>query len=196
MTRRPAPWSRVRTTRAHDFTILRVREDWFADPRDGTEHPRAIIEADEWANVVALTPDDRVVMVRQFRFGSGSDSLELPGGVVAPTETPARAAARELEEETGYRPGSIQPVGWLWSNPAHFTNRVHTFVARGCDKLHDGTLESAEDVIVELVERSAIPHLIRSGEIRHALHVAALHLARLAEEDEQRSGPASPSGRR
>lgn len=184
----------MRTTRAYDFTILRIREDWFADPRDGSEHPRAIIDADEWANVVALTPDDRVVMVRQFRFGSQSDSLELPGGVVDPTETPLRAAARELEEETGYRPATIDTVGWLWSNPAHFTNRVHTFVGRGCEKVHDGMLEGAEDLVVELVERAAIPQLIRSGEIRHALHVAALHLARLSEDEGERgSGSAGTS---
>lgn len=172
----------MRTTREHDFTILRIHEDIFVDPRDGTEHPRAIIDADDWANVVALTPDDKVVMVRQFRFGSQSDSLELPGGVVGAHETPVQAAARELEEETGYRPGSIEPIGWLWSNPAHFTNRVHTFLARGCERVHDGRLEGSEDLVVEVVQRHAIPELIRTGEIRHALHVAALHLARVAED--------------
>ena len=98
MSRRPAPWTRIRSGLEQDFTILRVHEDWFVDPRDGTEHPRAIIDADDWANVVALTPDDKVVMVRQFRFGSQSDSLELPGGVVDAHETPVQAAARELEE--------------------------------------------------------------------------------------------------
>jgi ADP-ribose pyrophosphatase len=179
---RPRPWKRLRTLRTEDYQILRVREDVFADPRSGEEHPRVIIDAHDWANVVAITTDDRVVLVRQWRFGSRSEGLEVPGGVVDEDETPAQAAARELEEETGYRPGSIEPIGWLWSNPAHFTNRVHTFVARGCERVHDGKLEGAEDVVVELVERSAIPELIRKGEIRHALHVAALHLARVAED--------------
>ena len=182
MSRRPAPWTRIRSGLEQDFTILRVHEDWFVDPRDGTEHPRAIIDADDWANVVALTPDDKVVMVRQFRFGSQSDSLELPGGVVGAHETPPQAAARELEEETGYRHASIEPIGWLWSNPAHFTNRVHTFLARGCERVHDGRPEGSEDLVVEVVQRHAIPELIRTGEIRHALHVAALHLARVAEQ--------------
>ncbi len=141
-----------------------------------------IVDADEWANVVALTPDDRVVMVRQWRFGSQEQGLEVPGGVVEHGETAAQAAARELEEETGYRPGTLEPLGWLWPNPAHFTNRQHTFLARGCERVHDGTPDGGEDLVVELVPWSRVPDLIRTGEIRHALHVAALCLARVADQ--------------
>lgn len=177
----PRPWKRARTLREHDVTVLRVREDVFIDPRDGSEHPRAVIDASDWANVVAFTTDGKVILVRQFRFGSGEAGLELPGGVVDQGETPAQAVARELEEETGHRAGTVEPTGWLWPNPAHFTNRVHTFIARGCERVHDGTPEGSEDLIVELVDPAEIPSLIRSGEIRHALHVAALHLAGAAE---------------
>lgn len=177
----PRSWKRVRTVRSDDYQILRVREDIFADPRDGTEHPRAIVDADEWANVVALTTDRQVVLVRQWRFGSREDGLEIPGGVVDRGETPAAAAARELEEETGYRPGKIEALGWLWPNPAHFTNKMHTFLARDCERAHDGTPESGEDLVVELVPWARIPELIRTGEIRHALHVAALGLALVRE---------------
>lgn len=182
MPRRPRPWKRTRTLRSDDYQILQVREELFADPRSGEEHPRVIIDADEWANVVALTPDDRVVMVRQWRFGSQAAGLEIPGGVVDQGEAPADAAARELDEETGYRAASVEPLGWLWPNPASFTNKQHVFLARGCERVHDGTPDGSEDLVVELVPRSAIPRLIRSGEIRHALHVAALYLARVAED--------------
>lgn len=177
MARGPRPWRRARTLREYDFTVLRVREDLFIDPRDGSEHPRAIIAAPEWAHVVAHTPAGQVILVRQFRFGSGEEGLELPGGVVDPGETPAQAIARELEEETGHRATTIESLGWLWPNPAHFTNRVHTFIARDCQRIRDGTPERSEDLVVELVDAEAIPALIRSGAIRHALHVAALHLA-------------------
>ena len=118
VTERPRPWKRLRTVRSEDYQILQVREDVFADPRTGEEHARVIIDANEWANVVAITPDDKVVMVRQWRFGSQAEGLEIPGGVVDKGETPEEAATRELEEETGYRPGTIESVGWLWSNPA------------------------------------------------------------------------------
>jgi ADP-ribose pyrophosphatase len=173
----PGRWEKVRTLRAEDYQILRVREDVFADPRDGSEHPRVIIDADEWANVLALTPDRHCVLVRQFRFGSEEIGLELPGGVVDGGETPERAAARELEEETGFRPGSMEPTGWLWSNPAHFTNRVHTFLARDCVRVNDGHQEGSEDLAVDLVPLAELPAIIARGGIRHALHVAAIHLA-------------------
>ena len=62
MSRRPAPWTRIRSGLEQDFIILRVHEDVFVDPRDGSEHARAIIDADDWTNVVALTPDDRIVV--------------------------------------------------------------------------------------------------------------------------------------
>lgn len=140
-----------------------------------------IIDADEWANVVALTPDDKVILVRQWRFGSQAEGLEIPGGVVDKGETPEKAAVRELEEETGYRAQRIEPLGWLWPNPAHFTNKMHTFVARGCERVHDGTPDGGEDLVIELVPRSEVPGLIRRGEMRHALHVAALYLAGVAE---------------
>lgn len=166
--------------RSENYQILRIREDVFADPRTGEEHPRVIIDADEWANVVALTQDGRVILVRQWRFGSQAEGLEVPGGVVDKGESPEQAAARELEEETGYRPGSMESVGWIWPNPAHFTNKQHTFVARDCERIHDGRPDGSEDLVVELVPRSAIPELIRSGEIRHALHVAALYMAFIA----------------
>lgn len=181
VTERPRPWKRLRTVRSEDYQILQVREDIFADPRTGEEHPRVIIDADEWANVVAITPDDKVVLLRQWRFGSQAEGLEIPGGVVDKGETPEQAAARELEEETGYRPGTIEPLGWLWSNPAHFTNRQHTFLARDCERVHDGEPDGSEDLVIELVPRADLPDLIRRGEIRHALHVAALYLARVAD---------------
>ncbi|MBI2983985.1 MAG: NUDIX hydrolase, partial [Chloroflexi bacterium] len=111
MSRDPLPWRRVRTGERRDFKILRIGQDVFADPRDGQEHPRVIIEADDWANVLPITRSGEVVMVKQFRFGSQEVSLELPGGVVDPGEEPAASVARELEEETGYRAGRVLPLG-------------------------------------------------------------------------------------
>jgi len=164
-----------------EHQILRVHEDVWADPRNGSEHERVIIDADDWANVVAITPDDKVVMVRQFRFGSKEVGLEVPGGVVDPGESPEQAVARELEEETGYRARSFRSVGWVWPNPAHFTNKQHTFLAHGAEKVHDGRQEENEDIQVVLVPRADIARLIREGEIRHALHISALTLALGAE---------------
>lgn len=170
----------MRTGPRHDYHVLRVGEDVFADPRDGGERPRVLIEAEDWCNVVPITTSGDVVLVKQFRFGSGEVSLELPGGVVEPGEHPAAAVARELEEETGYRAGRVVALGAYRSNPAHFTNRVHAFVALDCERVHDGRPDRSEDVSVEIVPRSSVAGLLREGRITHALIIATLHLATLA----------------
>ncbi len=175
----PRPWKRIAVGERRDHQILRIGEDVFADPRTGERHDRVIIEADDWCNVVPLTPDGRVVLVKQFRFGSREVSLELPGGVVDEGETPEDAARRELEEETGYRAGRVLPLGSYRSNPAHFTNRVHAFVALDCEPAHAGHPDGSEDVVVEVVPRQQVPALVRDGRITHALMVATLYLAAL-----------------
>lgn len=160
-----------------DHQILRVGEDTFADPRDGTERERVIIEADEWAHVLPLTADGHVILVKQFRFGTQKVSLELPGGVVDKDEEPAAAVARELEEETGYRAARIVPLGTFDPNPAHFTNHVHTFIAFDCERAHDGAPDHGEDVAVEVVPKERLRSLVREGRITHALIVATIGLA-------------------
>lgn len=175
----PRPWKRVAVGERRDHQILRVGEDVFADPRSGERHDRVIIEADDWCNVVPLTRDGRVILVKQFRFGSREVSLELPGGVVDQGETPEDSVRRELEEETGYRAGRVLALGTYHSNPAHFTNRVHGFVALDCEPVHDGHPDGSEDIVVEAVPRADVPVLVREGKITHPLMIATLYLAAL-----------------
>jgi 8-oxo-dGTP pyrophosphatase MutT (NUDIX family) len=179
MSRDPLPWKRVRKGPRHDYEILRVGEDVFADPRDGQERARVIIEADDWCNVIPITRTGQVVLVKQFRFGADRVGLELPGGVVDRGEDPAATAARELEEETGYRAGRLVPLGAYDPNPAHFTNRQHAFVALDCEALHDGRPDQGEDLAVELVPSSEIAAMVRDGRMRHALNLATIALAML-----------------
>ena len=166
-------WKRAARGEEHDFSILKIREDQVIDPRTGASYPRVQIACPDWVNVIPLTPEGEVVLVRQFRFGIWADSLELPGGMVDPGEEPAKAAARELEEETGFVPGRLEPLGWIHPNPALQANRCHSFLARDCVRHHAGRPEASEDIEVVRVPRARIPELLRDGTISHALVAVA-----------------------
>ena len=174
---RPRPWRRTHTGPETDFTILRIREDRFADPRDGSLHPRVILTAPDWVNVVALTPDRDALLVRQFRFGVEANSLEIPGGMVDAGETPGAAAARELEEETGFQAASWVSLGAVHPNPALQANRCHSYLALGCTPLPSGRPTTDEDIDVVRVPASSLERLIQEGTITHALVVNAVYFA-------------------
>jgi 8-oxo-dGTP pyrophosphatase MutT (NUDIX family) len=170
---------RLRQGLEHDYTVLKVREDIYADPRTGDEHPRVFIDTPEWCNIIAVTPEDQLVLIRQYRFGVGASTLEIPGGLVERGEDPAAAAARELEEETGYVAGRVVPLGSVHPNPALQGNRCHSFLALDCVKHHEGRQDHGEDIAVELHPRAEVPRLILEGQITHSLVVVAFFLERL-----------------
>jgi len=173
-------WKKLKQGVDHQFSVLRVREDEVESPRTGSTSARVVLEMPDWVNVIPVTADGKVVMIRQFRFGIWSPTLEIPGGIVESGEDPAHAAARELEEETGYRPASMRPLGWVHPNPALQDNKCHTFLAEGCERVNPGSQDPTEDIIVELHGKAEIADLIRTGEIRHSLVISALYLHVLA----------------
>jgi len=175
----PRAWRRVRTGLPADYGILKVREDIVADPRDDREHPRVIIESVDWVNVIPVTLKDEVVLIRQFRFGVWDHTLEIPGGMVDPGETPMDAAVRELEEETGYVPSRVIPLGRVHPNPAIQTNTCHSFLALGCAPQGEARQDAGEDIEVVLTPRRKIPSMLREGRITHALVVCAFAFERL-----------------
>lgn len=144
-------------------------------PTAGTEHPFYRIESPEWVNVVALTEREDLVMVRQFRQGSREVTLEIPGGLVDPGESPDVAGARELLEETGYAAGRLVSLGSVNPNPALFANRVFMMVALDCKEVAEIQNGPTEETTVELLPLGALPAALASGEIDHALVHAALY---------------------
>jgi ADP-ribose pyrophosphatase len=169
------PWTCLRSRRNHSFHIFSVRTDRVVSPRTGGEHDFYVIESGDWVNIVPLTADGQVVMVRQYRHGAGRVTLEIPGGLVEPGDTASEAAARELLEETGYRAGDWVKIGEANPNPAIFANRCYTFLARDVRAVAEPAPDSTEDLEVELFPLDRIPELIRSGEIDHTLVIAAFH---------------------
>ncbi len=175
----PQPWTKVSEGPEHDFHIFKIRTVQAADPRDGKAHSRVLLDAPDWVNVLALTEDDQAVMIRQFRYGTWSITLELPGGMIEPGEDVSVGCARELEEETGYRPAQMVPLGFCHPNPAIQGNKLHCFLALGCQRVSDGAPDATEDIAVELVPRAALAGLVRDGTITHSAVLAGLYLADL-----------------
>jgi 8-oxo-dGTP pyrophosphatase MutT (NUDIX family) len=152
-----------------------LRHDRVVNPRNQSELDTYVLECADWVNIVALTPADEIVLVRQFRHGIGKASLEIPGGTVNPGEAPELAAKRELLEETGYVPEELILIGSLDAQPALQNNRLHTFLALGSTLGASPDPDEGEDISVEIHPAGNVDSLVRSGEISHALVLSAFH---------------------
>jgi ADP-ribose pyrophosphatase len=159
----------------------RVFDTAFVDgihPRTGMTKRFSLINAVEWVNVIAIRPDERVVLIRQFRIGAGAICLEIPGGMVDPGESPAVAAARELAEETGYTSSRWEQIGRVNPNPAIMTNHLYTFLARDAVQTGAPRPEGSEVIEVETATLAECHAAIRDGRIDHALVIVAFaHLS-------------------
>lgn len=168
-------WRRERSEPVADCRVFKVRRDYSVDPRDGRAHDFYVIEATDWINVIPLTKDGEVVLIEQFRHGTASVSLEIPGGMVDPGEEPRQTAARELFEETGYEASEVVFLGKTRPNPAIQDNWIHTFLARGVEYRQEPLNDGTERTRVRLEPLARIPSLIREGAIDHSLVVVAFH---------------------
>jgi 8-oxo-dGTP pyrophosphatase MutT (NUDIX family) len=175
--------------RLHDCRVFDLTSASFEPPEGGVAREFYVLRAPDWINVIPLTESGGVLMVRQYRFGIASETLEIPGGMCDPGETPESAAGRELREETGYRAAELTPLGWVHPNPPIQDNRCFTFLASGLSRV--GPQAPDDDERLELVEvkLDEVPRLLTDGTITHALVLAAFQLY-----DGYRRGLSRPPG--
>ncbi len=171
----PESWKVVSSQKDGSYRVFSLRTDRAVSPRTGKEHSFFILESTSWVNIIPLTSDGKVVMVRQYRHGAGELTLEIPGGLVEEGDTPETAAMRELVEETGYTSREVIPIGNVQPNPAIQNNRCYSFIARDVRLTREQSQDEKEDIEVVLKPLSEIPAAIRNGEITHALVLAAFY---------------------
>ncbi len=141
------------------------------DPFYVQKHP-------DWVHVVALTPDDGLVLVRQWRQGVSAWLTELPGGAIDAGEDPATAGARELLEETGFAGQEVRWLGARAPEPSKFSNAIHTVLVLGATRVAAPHLELGETLSVQVTPLAeVVAALATGGGIGSATHVAGLYSA-------------------
>ena len=158
-----------------------IKRPWLTARRDVVQLPNGeindefyVLEYPDWINVIAITPDDHFVFVRQYRYALDLDSVELCAGVIEPNETPEEGARRELLEETGFGGGEWQEFMTIGQNPSTCNNLTHCLIATGVEKIQDQHLDRTEDIDVVLLSREQVLEMLNSDTLKQALMLAPL----------------------
>jgi len=170
----PVPWEKLESRHGEHLVLFRPRFDVLKHPKSEEVFQRLVLETPDWVNVVALTRERRLVVVRQFRFGTESVTLEIPGGMVDRGEDHRRAAERELREETGHTARKWTYLGCVEPNPAFHDNLCHHWLAEDAERTHEQGLDSGEDIAIDTLDLDDVRARIERGEIRHSLVITAL----------------------
>jgi 8-oxo-dGTP pyrophosphatase MutT (NUDIX family) len=181
------PWTKISSKPLGNYRIFTVRSDEKISPRTGRQHDFFVIECVDWVNVIAVTPQDELVMVEQFRHGTDTVELEIPGGIMDKTDaSPVATGARELREETGYAGESARLLASVFANPAIMNNTCHVVLVENCSLQHAVEWDSGEDMLTRLVPVAEVRSLVAAGRIKHPLVVAALYHFDLWRQERQR----------
>ena len=169
-----APWLDVEEQLLVSTRVFDVRRVVRKSPRDGKTHDFWVIDPPDWVNIVAVTAQGELVLVEQWRHGTQEITLEIPGGMVDPGEDALQAAQRELLEETGFSSDQWTLLGVARPNPAIQSNRVATYLALDASQTAATHFDATEWCKLRLEALEAVPALIQSGRIDHAIVLAAL----------------------
>lgn len=172
-----------------DWKVLKsrqvIKDGWLSLRADTCELPNGLVlepcyvmEYRAWVNVVALTQNQEVVLVKEFRHGIQKTLLELPGGTTDPEDaSPLAAIKRELLEETGFTGETFIETGRLCPNPATHNNFLHCFLAMKVEQVDKPQLDDTEQIDVVLMPLEKVIENASNGGLLQALHVSSLFLA-------------------
>jgi 8-oxo-dGTP pyrophosphatase MutT (NUDIX family) len=170
---KPVAWITLDTEVLGTFPIFELTRSLQRSPLSGREHHFLRLDCPDWVNIIAVTDDRQIVLIEQYRHGTDEITLEIPGGAVDPGEDPATTAARELEEETGFRAAELVEIGRVDPNPAFLSNRCWTYLALGCRDVGEIDPDPSEEIAVTVAPLDDFGRLIDEGRITHSLVIAA-----------------------
>ena len=158
-----------------------IKRPWLTARRDKVQLPDGrildeyyVLEYPTWVNVIAITKEGDMVLVRQYRHALGRTNFELVAGVLEKGEDPLVAAQRELLEETGYSGGEWKELMQLSANSSTMTNLTHCFLAEGVEKTALQNLDASEDLEVYVFSQEEVKQKLQQGDFVQALMVAPL----------------------
>jgi ADP-ribose pyrophosphatase len=158
------PWATLRSDKC-EMPDGRIVEQYY------------VLEYSNWVNAVAITEDNKILMVRQYRHAAAIVSLEIPGGVIDGDESPEHAMRRELLEETGYQFDSMELLCTVYANPSTANNHTYCYLAKGGKKVQEQSLDEHEELVVEEYTIDQVKLLLAENKIAQALHCTGLYYA-------------------
>ena len=170
-------WKKLSSTYLSHHIYFTAREDKCERPDGRIIDPYFVVELPACVCAMAITDDNKVLLVKQYRHPIGETILELPGGFIDAGEDAEQAIARELLEETGYSFSSFTPLGKLAANPGILNNYTHLFLAEAGKKIAQQSLDGNEDIEVKLFSIEEVRQMLEQNEIKQALHAACIFYA-------------------
>lgn len=171
-------WKTLSSEYLYKATWFTIRKERCETPEKKIVDPYYVYEFPTWVTAVALTEDNKVVMVRQYRHALGETIFEIPGGCVDDTDASLQAAVeRELLEETGYAFSSYEYLGKISPNPSTNNNLMHMFLAKGGKKIGEQQLDHNEEIEVYLFTMDELKQMMKENKIVQALHATCIFYA-------------------
>lgn len=172
----PQPWKILDSEMVLDHHWYRVRRDKVALP-DGTVIDDYFVSVrPDVAICFAMTKDEEVLCVRQYKHGAQAILTELPAGTIQQDEAPETAASRELTEETGFRARSLSKIGTFYANPTKNTNKVHVYFAGQLENSGEQELDATEAIDIVKIPVHRLHDFIQDGTIAVPESIACIYM--------------------
>lgn len=171
-------WKTISSQHVFVDKWIKVRADHCIDQFGKDIAPYYVLDYPEWVNMVVLTPDNDLVMIKQYRHGAGVIDWEIPAGNVENGDTDYEGAARrELLEETGFSAENFELITLLSPNTANHSNNIHLYLVRDAVKTQEPEFDETEDIVTELMPISKVLDLIKSNNFKQSMHITCLLVA-------------------